>query len=121
MRFSSKGQSNRIEAIVMKTISIDKRTYDVIHHVLQEAGLGSEMEALKELALLSALAKIEKYEAESNFFKKKYNTSFEEFERGLNGQINQENFEMEDDYLDWKFAVEALIIWKKRKAALEEV
>jgi hypothetical protein len=34
-------------------------------------------------------------------------------------QTNREDFEMEDDYLDWKFAVDALKIWEERKKILE--
>ncbi|MFQ5637921.1 MAG: hypothetical protein ACE5IR_07975 [bacterium] len=67
---------------------------------------------------VKTLAKISKYQAEINRFMNKYNTSFDIFEKQLLQQKNEENFEKEDDYLDWKFSEEAFRIWEKRNEIL---
>ncbi len=43
------------------------------------------------------------FELEDAFFQKKYGISFVEFEARIHSS-DEERFEMEDDYLAWKFA-----------------
>ncbi len=66
-----------------------------------------------------SLAKVQKYETELNHYQKKYQMCFDDFEKKITALENAENFEMEDDYLDWRFAVHALKIWEERKAIHE--
>ena len=103
----------------MKQKNKSENVKTTILDILKEAGISSEMEALKNQAWMISLAKIQKYQNEINQFQKKHQTDFEEFENKLSNQKNSENFETEDDYLDWKFAWEALKIWKARKDILE--
>jgi hypothetical protein len=86
-----------------------------IDEILKEAGISSEVEALKNQAWMITLAKIEKYQAEINQYQKKYNINFEGFKKQLLNRRNEEDFEQEDDYLDWRFAQEALKIWQERR------
>ena len=41
--------------------------------------------------------------------------NFREFEVRIENMENEENFEWEDDLMDWKFAVENLIYWQKKE------
>ncbi len=90
----------------------------LIQSILNDGGIQSESEALKNQAWVITLSKISKYEAEIRKYKNKYKTPFTEFEKKLNKQKNEENFEIEDDYLDWKFAENSLKTWSERKNLL---
>ncbi len=89
-----------------------------INDILNDFGIASEEQALKNQAWFITLAKVDKYKAEINKYQNKYQIDFAEFEKRLINQINEENFEQENDYLDWKFAVTALKIWLERKEIL---
>jgi hypothetical protein len=65
------------------------------------------------------MAKIEKYKAEKNRFEAKYDMSFKEFEARIEGLKNDEVFEEDDDYLDWRFAKEAAERLLEQKRELE--
>jgi hypothetical protein len=54
------------------------------------------------------MAKMEKYEAEIRCFKVKYDIDFNAFQERINCKDNQEDFDEEDGFLDWRFAEEAL-------------
>ena len=74
---------------------------------------------VKSQTLLILLAKIEKYEAEVRRFEKKYGTDFENFKKRIDDQEDREVFDEEDDYLDWRFSVEALSTLRRQKQELE--
>jgi hypothetical protein len=48
-----------------------------------------------------------KYKAEYNLFKNKYNSEFEDFKKKVESS-GKEDFEVEDDLMDWEFAANAL-------------
>lgn len=74
---------------------------------------------VKNQALLMLMAKIEKYEAENNRFEAKYALSFDKFQAKIEGLKDEEVFEKEDDYLDWRFAREAADRLIRQKQELE--
>jgi len=80
----------------------------------QDAAI-SPADLLKNYALNHIMGKIHKYEAENNFFIKKYSCSFKEFKDRIEHMENEENFEWEDDLMDWEFAVENLAEWKRKR------
>ncbi|MEK7248824.1 MAG: hypothetical protein AAB209_00235 [Bacteroidota bacterium] len=51
--------------------------------------------------------KLEELQLENEFFQKKYGMSFSEFESSLKS-MSEEKFDMEDDYLAWKFAYDCV-------------
>lgn len=89
-----------------------------IKTIFKDAGITSEDEVLKSQAEMITFAKLNRYEAEVNKYRNKYQTLFKEFEKQLRTQKNEENFQKEDDYLDWRFAEEALKLWNERKEVL---
>ena len=69
---------------------------------------------LRNYALNLIYGKVSKYEVEIRTFEKKYRCSFEEFKNKIELMDNEENFEWEDDFMDWQFASENLLYWKKK-------
>lgn len=94
---------------------------DTITRILAEGGFESEAEAMKDLSLTIALAKVSRYEREYERFKRKYNLDFTDFLRRIEGKIEEENFEEEDDLKDWEFAWRALNLWQERVKMLKNV
>ncbi|MEW6447278.1 MAG: hypothetical protein AB1426_04200 [Bacillota bacterium] len=98
--------------------NLDAAFLEKVRPVLRELGFASERDALKEQALLLLLHKINRYEAECAFFAKKYGMSFEEFVKHLEAS-GKEDFEKEDDLLDWRFAAETLAELKRQLQEIE--
>ncbi|NIR48660.1 hypothetical protein GWO43_09500 [candidate division KSB1 bacterium] len=73
----------------------------------------NEKEASREYALLHASQKAAELAQQSESFQKKYQMSFEDFEKRLRSQ-DKEIFEEEDDYLAWQFAVEGVAYWREK-------
>ncbi len=74
---------------------------------------------LENYALNLVYSKIHKYEAENMYFEKKYGCVFEEFKHKVESVKNEENFEWEDDLVDWEFAAENLKYWQKKAQELQ--
>jgi hypothetical protein len=87
--------------------------------IISQFGFKDLKSFVKNQALLMLMAKIEKYVAENNRFEAKYAMSFKEFQAKIEGLENEEVFEEEDDYLDWRFAKEAADRLIRQKQELE--
>ena len=87
--------------------------------IVAQFGFKNLKSFVKNQALLMLMAKIEKYEAESNRFEAKYAMSFVDFHRKIEDVKNEEAFEEDDDYLDWRFAREVTDKLIKEKQELE--
>lgn len=98
--------------------NLDARFLRKVGPILREMGFANEKEALREQALLILLSKISRYKAECSLFEKKYGMSFEEF-AALVESSDREDFEKEDDLLDWRFAKETLEELMKEKQEIE--
>ena len=84
-----------------------------IKELLAKEGF-SEESALKEQALLVALAKISHYQAECKSFESKYGMNFNSMKKKLKKQKSTEDFKEEDDFSDWEYADCALQWWKEK-------
>jgi hypothetical protein len=82
---------------------------NVASSILKDLGY-SDDRALRDFALLQASQKHAELKLEDNFFEKKYKMNFSAFEQSLKS-TTEEKFELEDDYLDWKFAHEGAGYW----------
>lgn len=58
-----------------------------------------------------------KYQAEYDQFKAKYNSEFQQFKEKLEAS-GKEDFNIEDDLMDWEFAANALKTIQQKKKAL---
>ena len=86
----------------------------VVTNILAEAGYGSTEALMHDWALMIALSKMEQFQAECDFFAKKYGSTFEALEQLAHAQKGSESFEQEDDLEDWEFALQALAWWQAR-------
>jgi len=88
--------------------------------ILNDLGFKNIEEAALQQAELVILSKISKYKAEYSFFKNKYNSEFNLFNAELQGKSNEENFEVENDLLDWQFAARSLEKYQEQYKALQK-
>lgn len=86
---------------------------ETLNNLLKELGYKSIEEAAIKQIELTLLSKISKYKAEDEFFRKKYKNDFETFIKKIE-VIKNEDFEVEDDIMDWKFAVETMRKYEKQ-------
>ena len=100
-------------------MSLDQHFVETSEAILAQLGFKDIKSFVKNQALLLMLAKIEKYQAEDRLFEKKYKINFEGFEEKIKNLRNEEVFEQEDDYLDWRYARESLDRLKTQEQALE--
>ena len=82
--------------------------------ILLEEGYRSTDDVLRGWALLTAMSRVEQYQAECEFLQKKHGKSLAEFERAAHAIKGREDFAAEDDLDDWAFAVEALRWWQSK-------
>ena len=82
--------------------------------IREKSGEVNKEELLKEISLLIALSKRDKYQLECKKFKQKYQTSFNNFEKHLHSIRNQEDYGKESDLDDWEFAISSKKWWEKR-------
>ena len=92
-------------------MSITNQTIDLI---LEKSEKNSTENALKEVALLIALSKRDKYKMECGKFEKKYKMNFQKLEKLLHSQKGQEDYKKETDLDDWEFAISSLNWWQQR-------
>jgi hypothetical protein len=102
----------------MDTI-IDSKFTENTEAIIAQFGFKDLKSFIKNQALLMLLAKIEKFEAENRRFEGKYHCSFDVFQKKMEQTLGIEDFEKDDDYLDWRFAVEAKNRLQRQKLELE--
>ena len=88
--------------------------------ILADLGFSSIEKAASQHAKLFLMGKISKYQAEDNFYINKYSTDFETFSKKVS-ESPIEDFEHDDDLMDWEFAVTALKNLQRDIEVLENV
>lgn len=99
--------------------SIDQKFAENTEAIVTQFGFKDLKSFIKNQALLMLMAKIEKYEAENKRFEGKYNMTFNAFKEKVGELHGEEDFIKDDDYLDWRFAKEAIERLLKQKQELE--
>ncbi len=84
-----------------------------IAEILNKTGQTESM-VLREYLILTGLSKMSRYEAEYARFERKYGESLESFRDMFSQKHNEEDFEQEDDLMDWEFVNAALNWWQSR-------
>lgn len=82
--------------------------------ILEKSGEVDRKNLLKEMSLLIALSKKDKYQLECQKFEQKYGADFHAFEKELHTVKNQEDYQKENDLDDWEFALASLNWWEQR-------
>ena len=88
--------------------SIVRQSLDIpvtLANLYQELAI-SPVILLKNYALTQIYTLLQKYDVENRTFEDKYGCGFAEFKAKIDSMENDENFEWEDDLMDWEFAVE---------------
>ncbi|MFZ4700509.1 MAG: hypothetical protein ACOYMG_10720 [Candidatus Methylumidiphilus sp.] len=78
--------------------------------ILEQLQISKE-NLLNEVSLLLGKQQLAEYRMETEYFEKKYQQTFAEFNQAF--QARTANYEMENDWLNWKFAVESFAYWQK--------
>ena len=99
--------------------SFDMEFAERSESIVTQFGFKDLKSFVKNQALLMLMARIEKYEAENKRFEAKYHMPFKSFQTKIEGLQNEEVFTEDDDYLDWRFAREAIDRLVKQKQELE--
>ncbi|CCK78961.1 hypothetical protein [Desulfobacula toluolica] len=99
--------------------SLDLKFTEKSGAIVTQLGFKNLKAFVKNQALFMLMARIEKYEVENKHFEAKYHMDFKTFQTKIEGLQNEEVFTKEDDYLDWRFAKEAIDRLKKQKQELE--
>ena len=90
---------------------------DEIKDVFSSVGVNDIASFIENEAIMMLLSKESKYRAEYNLFKDKYKAEFEAYEKKVR-ESKEENFEVEDDLMDWEFAYRALKSIEEKKRGL---
>ena len=69
----------------------------------------SKDQLLNEMAILLVKQQLSEYSMEVDYFEKRYGESFEEFDKKFRNQ--KSTYEMENDWMSWKFSVESKQYW----------
>ncbi len=100
----------------LKNSEKDNAAGEILHALhytnIEEAGY--------EMMLLSAQSNYAEYLSETRKFEQKYRRSFEEFREKMETTLYEEDFENEDDYMDWKFAQDGVRYWKEKIAEMKD-
>ena len=78
--------------------------------ILEQLQISKE-NLLNEVSLLLGKQQLAEYRMETEYFETKYQQTFAEFNQAFQAQTA--NYEMENDWLNWKFAVESFAYWQK--------
>jgi hypothetical protein len=108
-----------IRKIIIQEAKKMRAAAQTIDLILEKSGDAINKEELvKEMSLLIALSKRDKYRLECKKFEQKYQTKFDNFENVLHSQKNQEDYSKESDLDDWEFALSSIKWWEKK---IEEI
>ena len=99
--------------------SLDIKFAERSESIVTQLGFKDLKSFVKSQASLMLMARIEKYEAENKRFEAKYHMPFKSFQAKVEGLQNEEVFTEDDDYLDWRFAKEAVDRLVRQKQELE--
>ena len=90
---------------------------EAVQDVFRSFGISDVSALLENEAIMMLLTKESRYRAEYNQFRKKYNSEFDDFKTKVESS-GKEDFEVEDDLMDWEFAANALRSIDEKKRSL---
>jgi len=108
-----------IEGFSLMETTIGSKFTENTEAIISQFGFKDLKSFIKNQALLMLMAKIDKFEAENKQYEAKYQISFHDFKNQMEGMRDMEDIAKEEDYLDWRFAIEAKERLNKQKLELE--
>jgi len=85
-----------------------------LNNIVTSLGYLGIEDAAKKHVYMVVMSKISKYESEYNQYKNKYKCEFTALRDSISDSNENENFEIEDDLLNWRFAYEQLEIHRNQ-------
>lgn len=70
----------------------------------------SKEQMLDGMAVLLAKQQLSEYSMEIDYYEKKYGSNFQEFDRKI--RTRNASYEMENDWMEWKYADETHAYWQ---------
>lgn len=92
---------------------------EIINNLYSEMHISPE-NILRGYAISTIYSKIDKYKSESNLLERKYKCAYQQFKNRVETMENEENFQWEDDLMDWQFAVENINYWQNKLEEIEK-
>ena len=89
-----------------------------IHDKIFSSLLISKEQLLNEVAILLAKQQISEHTMEADYFEKKYGLKFSDFDRNFRTQ--EASYELENDWMSWKFAVESQACWRDMTGSFDD-
>jgi hypothetical protein len=93
---------------------------NIIENNIKHFGFDNILNFATNQAKLLTMSKIEEYENIIKFFENKYKMKYKEFNKVINKINNSEDFEKEDDLMEWRFAEDCIKLYKKELNALNK-
>lgn len=91
-----------------------------LFEIYQKIGQDPQL-LLKNYARDVVISKLQKYQAESAQLETKYGMPFAAFKEKVENMKDSEDFQWEDDLMDWEFAVENIKYWNQILEMLNRV
>lgn len=101
-----------------RAMTLDPKFIQLATPVLSEFGFSGIKELVTDQLSMMILSKIAHYESESKLYESKYKTSFE-VTAAQAKMIGSENFELDDDLNDWRFAKESVELYRLKLQELQ--
>lgn len=95
---------------------IDSNFMKLAAPMLAEFGFDNTKELVKKQLILMLSSRISRYDSEIKILEKKHGGTYEELAHRKQSQ--EENFDLEDDLNDWRFAIEAA---RRSREKLQEI
>ena len=99
-------------------LALDAKFIELATPVPSEFGFSGIKELVKEQLSMMLLSKIDHYEAESRQYESRYEKPFEDVS-GQRKVAGAENFDLDDDLNDWRFAREATTLYRTKLQELQ--
>jgi len=85
---------------------------DTLAKTVRRFGYSDVEDFAKDHAKLLVWGKIEEYQNKNLYFEKKYSQKYKQFAKELADLKNDEDFDKEDDFMEWRFCMESLEMYK---------
>ena len=96
------------------------KNLNIIEKNIQHFGYNNVVQFAVDHAKILTMSKVEEYKNTIRFYENKYETRYKEFANNLKKMVNSEDFEKEDDLMEWRFAVECANMYEKELKDLEK-
>jgi len=99
---------------------MNNKNINILEKNIQHFGYKNIVQFAVDHAKILTMSKIEEYKNIIRFYENKYEMSYKEFDDNLKKMIDSEDFEKEDDLMEWRFAVKCVNMYEKELKNLKK-